>query len=603
MPKQEKSVGRGMGHGPHLHQKPKNFKKSLKKLFSYLKTFLPVIIIALVLAVGASVLSVIGPKKLSAITGLIEDGLLFGIDTDAVTKVAISLLIIFGVSAIFSFFQQFIMATVANKFAKKLRTNISKKINSIPLGYLDTHSRGDVLSRVTNDVDTVGHSLSQSIGTLISAVTLLFGSLIMMFVTNWIMALTAIASSVIGFALMMLIMAKSQKYFRQRQAELGKVNGHIEEIYSAHNLVKAYNAQEKTSSEFNQLNKQLYKSNKKSEFLSGLMPPLMGFIGNFGYVAICVVGAVLVVNGYIGFEIIIEFMLYVRLFTSPLSQIAQGFNHLQSGVAASERVFEFLEEKNMSSEESCIEYINPTNAKGDIEFVNVHFGYLPEKTIIQDFSCKVKAGQKIAIVGPTGAGKTTLVNLLMKFYDINDGDIVIDGKSIKTLKRSNVHNLFTMVLQDTWLFEGSVRDNICFNRKDISDEQILEVCKVVGIDKFVLSLPHGLNTILDDNNSISAGQKQLLTIARGMISNAPFLILDEATSSVDTRTEELVQKAMDKLTENRTSFIIAHRLSTIKNADKILVLDNGNIVEQGNHKKLLELNGFYANLYNSQFKK
>ena len=586
-----------------IAEKPKNFKLAVKKLTRYLKPFIPAIVVALIVAVGSSILSIIGPNKLSDITNLIKDGILTGINTNEIAKIAIFLIAIFVCSSVFSFVQHFIMATIANKFAKKLRTSISKKINTIPLNYMDTHSRGDVLSRVTNDVDTVGQSLSQSLGTLISAITLLIGSLIMMFVTNWIMALTAILASLIGFSLTIVILGKSQKYFIRRQKELGDVNAHIEEIYSAHNLVKAYNAQDKVGGEFDKLNKQLYKSNQRSEFLSGLMPPLMSFIGNFGYVAVCIVGAVLVLNGYISFGVIIAFILYVRLFTSPLSQIAQGLNGLQSGIASSERVFEFIEEQDMPSEEHCTKYINPKLAKGDIVFDNVCFGYDKEKTIIKNFSCKVNAGEKIAIVGPTGAGKTTLVNLLMKFYDIDSGDILIDGISIKELKKENVHNLFTMVLQDTWLFNGTVRENLCFNKTNITDEQIMEICKIVGIEKFILSLPHGLNTVLDDSNNISSGQKQLLTIARGMIEQAPFLILDEATSSVDTRTEELVQNAMDKLTENRTSFIIAHRLSTIKNANKILVLDNGNIVEQGSHNELIKLNGFYANLYNSQFKK
>lgn len=614
MPKEQTSAPRRGPHGGgRAVEKPKNIKLALKKLFIYLKPFLPAIIVAVLLAVGSSVLAIVGPNKLSELTDLIKGGIAYNllgqviavsINLDAIFKIAIVLVVIYICSSVFSFFQQFIMATASNKFAKKLRTSISKKINTIPLSYMDTHTRGDILSRVTNDIDTVGMSLSQSIGTFFSAIALLIGSVIMMFVTNWIMAITAIVASLVGIVFMLLILKNSQKYFVRRQNELGAVNGHVEEIYSSHNVVKAYNAEASATAEFDELNNKLYKSNKMSEFLSGLMPPIMNFIGNLGYVAVCVVGAVLVLNNLASIGTIVAFILYVRLFSSPLSQIAQCMNNLQSGMAASERVFEFLEEADMSSEEHCTGYIDPAKATGKIEFEHVKFSYKnSNRTIINDFCCKVKPGQKIAIVGPTGAGKTTLVNLLMKFYDIDDGDIKIDGESIKNLKRDNIHNLFTMVLQDTWLFNGTVRDNLCYNRTGITDEQIMEVCRVIGIDKFVLSLPQGLNTVLDDNQSISAGQKQLITIARGMLEQAPFLILDEATSSVDTRTEELVQKAMDKLTENRTSFIIAHRLSTIKNADRILVLDKGDVIEQGTHKQLMDLGGTYAELYNSQFKK
>ncbi len=613
MPSEERHVPR-RPHGPggRVVEKPKNFKLALKKFFKYLKPYLPAIIVAVVLAIASSVLAIVGPNKLSELTDLIKGGIAYNIsgevtsvsiNLNAIYKIAITLLIIYICSAIFSYVEHFIMATYSNKFAKTLRTNISKKINTIPLSYMDTHTCGDILSRVTNDIDTVGMSLSQTVGTLFGAGALMIGSLIMMFVTNWIMAFTAIASSLIGFIFMFIILIKSQKYFVRRQNELGAVNGHVEEIYSSHNVVKAYNAEASATAEFDTLNNKLYKSNKMSEFLSSLMPPIMTFIGNLGYVAVCVVGAVLVLNNLASIGTIVAFILYVRLFSNPLSQIAQCMNNVQSGMAASERVFEFLEEPDMSSEESCTGYVNPAKAKGEIEFKHVKFGYDNSRTIINDFSCKVKPGQKIAIVGPTGAGKTTLVNLLMKFYDIDAGEIIIDGEPISNLKRDNIHNLFTMVLQDTWLFNGTVRENLCYNRTGITDEQIMEVCRVIGIEKFVLSLPNGLNTILDDNQSISAGQKQLITIARGMLEDAPFLILDEATSSVDTRTEELVQKAMDKLTENRTSFIIAHRLSTIKNADRILVLDKGDVIEQGTHKQLMELGGTYAELYNSQFKK
>ena len=524
------------------------------------------------------------------------------LDIGAIKSIVIFLLVLYLISASFNFLESFLMAIMANKFAQDLRTRISIKINKLALKYFDTHTTGDILSRVTNDVDTVGVNLSQSLGSLVSAVTLFIGCIIMMFVTNWIMAITAILSSLFGFAFMMIVLSKSQKYFLARQVELGKLNGHIEEIYSNHNVVKAYNGNYDASKTFDKLNDNVFECNRMSQFLSGLMPSMMNFIGNFGYVAVCIVGASLVINNQISFGVIVAFMIYVRLFTSPLSQIAQGMTSIQSTAAASERVFEFIEEPEMEDESFLKTKINEKDVKGNIEFKHVKFGYDDDKVIIKDFNCKVKPGQKVAIVGPTGAGKTTMVNLLMKFYNIKDGDILIDGLSIKKLSRQNVRDLFIMVLQDTWLFDGSIRDNVKYNTKNVSDERIMEALKTVGIDHFVKSLPGSLNYVIKDNDSVSAGQRQLLTIARGMIKNAPFLILDEATSSVDTRTEELVQKAMDKLTKGRTSFIIAHRLSTIKNADLILVMKDGNIIEQGNHKKLMKQNGFYAELYNSQFK-
>ncbi len=590
--------------GPHRAvEKPKNLKLALKKLFHYMKKYVPLIIIALILAILSSILVIIGPNKLSDLTNEISNGIMSKINIDAVKSISIFLLIIYVVGSIFDYIQGFIMSTVSNKFAQSLRTQISNKINKLPLKYFDNHSYGDILSRVTNDVDTINMALQQSLGTLVSAITLFLGSIVMMFYTNWILALTGIFSSLFGFIFMFVILAKSQKYFNARQVELGKLNGHIEEIYSNHNVVKVYNGNSEASEKFDALNKSVYNCNRKSQFLSGLMPPIMNFIGNFGYVAVCIVGALLVMNNYITFGVIVAFMVYVRLFTGPLSQIAQGMTNLQTTAAASERVFEFLEEPEMDNQENISKILNLKDAKGNIVFDHIKFSYDDEKTVIKDFSCTVKSGQKVAIVGPTGAGKTTMVNLLMKFYNITDGDIKIDGISIKDLSRENIHDLFVMVLQDTWLFNGTIRDNIKYNNTKISDEEIMKACKVVGIDKFINSLPNGLSFEITDSQSISAGQKQLLTIARGMLKNAPFLILDEATSNVDTRTEELVQKAMDKLTEGKTSFIIAHRLSTIKNADMILVMNEGNIIEQGNHEELMEKNGFYAELYNSQFKK
>ena len=522
---------------------------------------------------------------------------------DKIKNIAILLICIYLISAIFEYFEAILMTDVSNNFARKLRGNISSKINKLPLKYFDKHAIGDILSRVTNDVDTIAQSMNQSLSTLVSAITLFVGTTIMMFVTNSVMAITAILASLFGFVFMALVLSKSQKYFVAKQNELGALNGHIEEVYSGLNVVKTYNGEKISNEKFDELNDKLYKANWKSGFLSGLMMPMMSFIGNFGYVAVCVVGALLALNGHISFGVIVAFIVYVRLFVSPLSQIAQAMTSLQSTAAASERVFEFLDEKEMADESNIKTTLDKEKVKGNIEFKNVEFKYEGnDKPTIKNFSAKAKAGEKVAIVGPTGAGKTTMVNLLMKFYDINNGEILIDGVSTKDLTRSNIHDLFTMVLQDTWVFNGSIKDNIIYNTSDVSMEMVESVCKTVGLDHFIKTLPNGYDTILSDNDSVSAGQRQLLTIARGMIQNAPFLILDEATSNVDTRTEELVQKAMDKLTEGKTSFIIAHRLSTIKNADLILVMNEGNIIEQGTHDELMKQNGFYAELYNSQFR-
>lgn len=523
-------------------------------------------------------------------------------DIDKIKAIGLFLVIIYLISATFTFIESIMMSIASNNFARKLRASIASKINKLPLKYFDKHKSGDTLSRVTNDVDTIAQTMNQSLSTLVSAITLFIGTLIMMFYTNWIMAITAILSSLIGFGFMSIVLSKSQKYFIARQQELGNLNGHIEEVYSGLNVVKAYNANKEVNEKFDEYNQKVYNANRKSQFLSGLMMPFMNFIGNFGYVAVCIVGAVLTLNNIITFGVIVAFIMYVRLFSSPLAQIAQAFTSLQSTTAASERVFEFIDEEEMNDQKQITNKLKKEDVKGEIEFNNIMFKYDGnEKPTITNFSAKAMPGQKVAIVGPTGAGKTTLVNLLMKFYEINEGDIKIDGVSTKDLTRENIHELFTMVLQDTWLFNGTVKENLVYNKTDISDEKIKEVCETVGVSHFIKTLPKSYDSIISDNDSISSGQKQLLTIARAMLDDAPFLILDEATSNVDTRTEELVQKAMDKLTEGKTSFIIAHRLSTIKNADLILVMKDGNIIEQGNHDELIKENGFYANLYNSQF--
>ena len=588
----------GPGMGPGVGEKAKDFKSAVKRLVKELGKFKILIIIALILATAGAVLSISAPDRLSKLTDEIQAGIIPKmengqiimpeINMDAIKSIAISLFILYLFSAICTFIQSICMTEVANNFARSLRTRISVKINKLPLSYFDRHQSGDTLSRVTNDVDTIAQTMNQSLGSLVSNITLFLGSIIMMFYTNWIMALTAIGSSLLGFMGMF--------------AELGNLNGHIEEVYSGLNVVKAYNGKKESDKKFDEYNQKVCEANRKSQFLSGIMQPIMNFIGNFGYVAVCIVGAVLTMNNIISFGVIIAFITYVRLFTNPLSQIAQSMTSLQSTAAASERVFEFLDEKEMADQSKINKTLDKNNVKGKIEFDNVVFQYdNNDKPTIKNFTATAEPGQKIAIVGPTGAGKTTMVNLLMKFYDINSGDIRIDGVSTKELSRENIHSLFTMVLQDTWLFEGTVKENIIYNQKNVSDERVKEVCKEVGLDHFIRTLPKGYDSYLSENDSVSAGQRQLLTIARGMIQDSPFLILDEATSNVDTRTEELVQVAMDKLTEGRTSFIIAHRLSTIKNADLILVMKDGNIVEQGNHEQLMAKNGAYAELYNSQF--
>lgn len=578
-----------------------SFLSAMKQLVKYCKRFVPFMIVAIIFAVIGTIFSIAGPSYIEKVTNLISSGIVNRhIDIEEVAKICIILMIFYISSAVLNYVQHLIMAIITNKVSKKLRQDINIKINKVPLKYIDGTSTGDILSRITNDVDMISQALNSSVAPLFSSITLLLGCVIMMFVTNYIMAFTAIISTIIGFALMILIMKNSQKYFLARQIILGKVNGQVEEIYTNHSIVRVSNGIEENEESFKKINDKLFSTDWKSQFLSGLMQPIMAFIGNLGFAAVCVVGAVLMFYKQIDIGVITAFMIYVRLFSNPLSQIAQCNNYLQQASAASERVFEFLNQAEVSDESNKTAYLDPAKLKGDVTFSHIRFGYTSEKIIIPDFSLDVKAGMKVAIVGPTGAGKTTLVNLLMRFYELNSGYIAIDSIKTSDLTRENVHSLFGMVLQDTWLFNGTIRDNLKYNN-DVSDEEMIKAAKACGVHHFIKTLPHGYDTILDENLSISAGQKQLLTITRAMIQNAPMLILDEATSSVDTRTEILIQNAMDKLTEKRTSFVIAHRLSTIKNADLILVMRDGNIVEKGTHKELMEQNGFYAELYNSQF--
>lgn len=592
-----------------VNEKPKKFKKTLKEMAGYLKPYFPLILIAVVASVIATILQIIGPDKLKLITDEITKGLpkmvkgkpvLASVNMDNVKSITIMLVIFYGSSLLLNLLQRFIMADVTQKISKSFREKIAVKINKLPFSYFDNTTYGDILSRVTNDVDTISQSLNQSIGTLLTSIVMLLGTLVMMIYNSGILTITTILSSLVGFVFITIIMKKSQKYFKAQQQNLGDINGQIEEVYTGHNVIKAYNAGERVIDEFEQMNTQLYTSAWKSQFLSGLMMPIMQFAGNFSYVMVCIVGGALAINGKISFGVIVAFMIYVRLFTNPLSDIAQSFNTLQRAAAAGERVFEFLNEKELE-EEHVTEKLE--KAKGEVEFKDVRFGYNPDKIIIKDFSVKVNPGEKIAIVGPTGAGKTTIVNLLMRFYEINDGQILVDGIDTKNLSRENLRDQFCMVLQDSWVFEASVRENITFGEKDITDEELIDVCKRVNLDHFIRTLPNGYDTILNDKQSLSQGQLQLLTIARAMVSHAPMLILDEATSSVDTRTEIIVQDAMDELAKGRTSFVIAHRLSTIKNADLILVMKDGDIVEKGKHDELLAQDGFYAQLYNAQFER
>ena len=591
--------GRGGPMMRGLAEKPKDFGKAIKKLMHRAKKYLPALIIAIVCSIYGAVTTLIGPGQLRKITDIITEGIGTRIDLQRVSEICVLLIILFASGALISYVQGFTMTTVTNRFSKELRTDISHKINRLPLKFFDTTTVGNIISRVTNDVDTITMSLNQSVAMLVSSITLFFGSLFLMLKTNWVMALTAAASTMLGFIVIRVIMKRSQKFFRRNQSNLGALNGHIEEIYAGHNVVRAYNGERAAIEEFDRINDALYDSNWKSQFLSGLMMPLMHFIGNLGYVAVCVVGAVFVLDGKITFGVIIAFMMYIRNFTQPLNQIAQSMTSMQSAAAAAERVFDMLEETEMPDESSMTGELS--DVIGEVEFDNVVFSYDPSKVIINSFSASIQPGQKVAIVGPTGAGKTTLVNLLMRFYDTDSGEIRIDGVPTMDLKRENVHSLFGMVLQDTWLFEGTIKENVIYSKGGATDADVEKACRAVGLHHFIRTLPQGYDTVLGENVSLSAGQKQLLTIARAMIENAPLLILDEATSSVDTRTEVLVQQAMDRLTEGRTSFVIAHRLSTIRNADIILVMNEGDIVESGSHDELIAWGGFYAELYNSQF--
>ncbi len=578
-----------------------DLKGALNDLSTYMRKSLGVVVLALVLAALSAVLTIIGPDQVGKIATIMSEGLLGGIDLAAIARVGILLAVIYSLSALFGFIQHYIMASVTLKMSYRIRAELSEKINRVPQKYFNFHAQGDILSRITNDVSTLQQGLTNSLPTIISAATQFLGCLIMMFVTEWRLALVSLGITLVGLLLVVFIMSRSQKYFTARQESLGKLNGYVEEMYSGHEVVRISRAAEPVGKTFDTLNDAVYDANWRSQFLSGVMQPLMNVIGNLSYVAVCVLGSILAIQGIIDIGVIVSFILYVRLFTSPLTQIAQGMTNLQTASASAHRIFDFLGSEEMPDESEKPELPRPV--RGEVDFEHVRFSYpdSPDKIIIKDFSAHVAPGQKVAIVGPTGAGKTTMVNLLMRFYEIADGCIKIDGVPSQDIRREDVHKLFGMVLQDTWLFEGTVRENLVYNLPDVTDEQLNRVCCACGLDKFVRSLPNGFDTVLSESTSISAGQKQLLTIARAMLQNAPMLILDEATSSVDTRTELLIQRAMDKLTENRTSFVIAHRLSTIKNADLILVMKDGDVIESGTHETLMQQNGFYAALYNSQF--
>lgn len=585
----------------NFERSEKSLGLAAKKIASYMRSHVALIIVALVLAAASACITIIGPDKIGEITKLISEGMILGIDIAAVAKIGVTLLLLYFMSAAFGFIQQYIMSTVTLKMSYRMRGELSEKINKVPQKYFNTHAQGDILSRITNDVSTLQQGLTNSLPTIIGAVVQFLGCLVMMFVAEWRLALVSLGITLVGMLITVVVMSRSQRYFIARQVSLGELNGYIEEMYTGHDVVKTSRADRKVKSAFDKLNSLVYDANWRSQFLSGIMQPLMSVISNVAYVAVCVLGSVFVLNGTIGIEVIVKFILYIRLFTSPLTQIAQGLTNLQTASASAHRIFDFLESEELEDESDKTAVLD--SPRGDIAFENVKFAYpdTPDKVIIKNFSATVKAGQKVAIVGPTGAGKTTMVNLLMRFFETNGGQITIDGVPISDLKRENVHELFSMVLQDTWLFEGTVRENLVYNMQNVDDARLNEICSDCGLDKFIHSLPNGLDTVLSESTVISAGQRQLLTIARAMLQNAPMLILDEATSSVDTRTELIIQNAMDRLTQNKTSFVIAHRLSTIKNADLILVMKDGDVIESGTHEELLQKGGFYADLYNSQF--
>ena len=587
-----------MRHGPPgrgADEKPKNVKSSMLELLRYLKPWYKPIVISLIFSLVGTLLTIIAPDKLADLTNNISDGLQTGIDMDLIIKSILIILAIYISANLVTCAASYIMITVMQKLAWSMRTSISQKINKLPLKFFDKVTVGDVLSRITNDVDTISSALNSSITTLVQAVVQFVGVTIIMFATSGRLALTAIGSSILGFVLMFFIVSRSRKYFRQQQQNLGDMNGHVEEMYSGHNIVRAYGATAQSKKEFDRINDNLYNSAWKSQFFSGMLMPLMGFVGSLGYVAVCIVGATLTMSGAIRFGTVIAFISYVKLFTNPLSQISQAVSSLMSAGAAGERVFGFLAEEEMPDDSGCTAHID--HVRGKVEFENVRFGYDADKPIIHDFSADIEPGQKVAIVGYTGAGKTTMVNLLMRFYELWSGQIKIDGVLVSQMRRSDVHAMFGMVLQDTWLFDGTYRENIAYGKPGVTDEQVEAACKLVGLDHYIKTLPKGYDTELNDRSSLSAGQRQLLTIARAMVENAPMIILDEATSSVDTRTEVLVQKAMDRLTRGRTSFVIAHRLSTITGADQIVVVKDGSIEAQGRHEDLLRHCPLYADLW------
>lgn len=588
-----------MARRPDPLDKPGNFTAAWKRLLSFMRPYRVLLIIAVALSVAGTAISLIGPQIIKDITNTISDGLGGDLDKDGVLHLGMIMVILYIVGGILALTQGFILATVSQRTASRIRSELSDKIDRVPLSYLDRKQTGDIMSRMTNDADTVGHSMNTGINSMIGATTMFFGAFLVMLYTNWALALASSLTAILGFFMVRGLMKRSQRYFAIQQGNLGAMNSHVAEVYSAHDVVNVYNGQDKARERFDEINSRLRGSAFRSQFLSGLMYPIMSFIGNLGFVVVCVMGSIMVLEGYTTIGVVVAFMLYIRLFTSPLGQMSQAIVSMQSVAAAAERVFDLIDQDEMEDESS--KSVRIEEVKGEVEFRDVHFGYLPGKEVIHGFSARVEPGQKVAIVGPTGAGKTTMVNLLMRFYEVNGGEILVDGVPIKDMKRESVHDLFCMVLQDTWLFRGTIRENIAYGRADVTDEEIENACKAAGIHFFITTLDQGYDTMLTESDSLSLGQRQQITIARAIVDRSPLLILDEATSSVDTRTEKIIQEAMDRLTEGRTSFVIAHRLSTIRNADLILVMKDGSIIESGTHEQLLADGGFYCDLYNSQF--